>query len=267
MRVLRNILSANCGPARQAFQLSLLFATSALLVSCASKRLLLEPVGPSHSLNRATGGEGRLIVFTSRETYTSGEVDYFHHSSFRITTPDGKPVRYVRNYSDVRDSNPEPVAIAAGLYTIVARSDSAGTVSIPVVVESLKTTEVHLVRDWKPDLAGRDRSDLVLLPNGQPVGWRASVKGHEEIDEAKAKRADAVLKVKLIKSPESFGTVAYSLVEPVAVLRNKTERTFAGQFTVGFKDIAKGVQPGVSNIYLKQVTTDAGLVEWRLLED
>ena len=48
-------------------------------------------------------------------------------------------------------------------------------VSVPVAVETGKTTVLHLERekDWKDVAAGIRSADLVRLPNGQPIGFRA----------------------------------------------------------------------------------------------
>ena len=62
-----------------------------------------------------------------------------------------------------------------GLYVVVAKSETAGTVSIPVVIETGKSAVLHLERekDWMPDLSGARESDLVRLANSQVIGFRA----------------------------------------------------------------------------------------------
>jgi hypothetical protein len=67
------------------------------------------------------------------------------------------------------------VILPKGTYTVVAQSDTSGTVSVPVAIETGRTTVVRLERkkDWKEAPAGIDSDDLVRLPNGQPLGFRA----------------------------------------------------------------------------------------------
>ena len=45
-------------------------------------------------------------------------------------------------------------------------------VSVPVVIESGKTTEVHLNGQWKGP-AGAPQGELVYSPSGFPMGWKA----------------------------------------------------------------------------------------------
>lgn len=237
------------------------------VTSCATQDpVRLEPVGPGGKSASMEGGDGRLLVFSSTEVFSSGDVDYFHHSSYRITVPDGKLIQSVRNYTHDRDSHPELVTLPAGDYVILAKSARAGAVSVPVRVEPFKTTEIHLESGWKPDLNGGDPRDLVLLPTGHPIGWRAAG-SDARIDEKKLRRSDVVVKVQLIQAPDTFGKVAYALVKPLAVLRSRGDQHFNGPFTVGFTNPAGGVAADTSIIYLKKVSLENGHKEWRLVED
>ncbi|MBI3877513.1 MAG: hypothetical protein HY300_16405 [Verrucomicrobia bacterium] len=239
-----------------------------MLAGCATPtRVALEAVGPPSSAVRPDEGTGRLVVHTPREQVTSGEVSYERYTSYNIRKPDGKPFQHVMNFTGPRDERPETVQLPAGQYSVEARAEGVGPVAVPVLIQALKTTEVHLERGWKPDMTGKNNSDLVRLPSGQIVGWRAPVKSAEPLDEHKAARADAIVKVRLVTSPDAVGVLAYALVETVAVIRNNTDQPVRKQFTVGFRDFHKGVPQGVSVIYLKLGKRSDGGTEWLLLED
>ena len=241
-------------------------AAGSIFVGCASERVVLEAVGPASVEARWANGPGKLVVFTEREQYSSAEVTYSRHTGYRVLSPDGKLVTYVRNQTGGHDEAPQAVSLPSGSYVVVGLAQGLGMVKAPVLVQALKTTELHLEPGWKPDVNGRER-DLVRLPNGQIVGWRAPVKSPIPLDEAKAQRADAIVRVKLLQAPDAVGTLAYSLVETVSVIRNNTSHSIAEKFTVGYRDLQHGVPAGVSIIYLKSTRRDGGGNEWRLLED
>jgi hypothetical protein len=83
----------------------------------------------------------------------------------------------VSNSHSPSDGTPALVTLPPGTYHVEARAqDYAGVTTratVPVVVEAGRVTAVHLEGDWKP--AGHPKaSELVRLPNGHAVGWRAS---------------------------------------------------------------------------------------------
>lgn len=238
-----------------------------MLAACATERVMLEAVGPASPGARIEGGPGRLIVFTAREETTSGEVTYHNYTGYRLLTPDGKLVQFVRNQTGGRDGLPDVVSLPPGSYVVEASAERFGAVTVPVMVQAFKTTEVHLRPGWKPDLEGRGKSDVIRLSDGQPVGWRAPVRSPESLDEDKARRADAVVKLKVVQMAETMGAAAYTLVETVAVLRNNSSHPVAARFTVGNRDILKSPPAGVSVQYLKLVPRSSGGFEWFLLED
>lgn len=252
---------------RPALRLGALAFCGLMLVACATERVVLEAVGPASAAARQGNDPGHLVVFTAQESINSGQVTYFLHTSYRVLAPDEKLVMFVRNQLGGRDGKPDTVSLPAGSYLVQASAEGLGPVTVPVVVQSSRTTEVHLQRGWNPSLAGRGMSDLIRLPNGQPVGWRAPGRGSESLDEQRAARADAVVRVKVLQLPETMGTAAYALVETVAVLRNNSSQPVVARFTVGYRDILKGPPPGVSDLYLKLVKHENGRPEWFLLED
>jgi len=255
--------SRACG---EAF-LSLIVAglACAFLSSCAVKPLSLEAVGPINAVARSGDGEGRLVVFTKAEDHSNGDVNYSTPSSYRVLGADGKLFKYVQNRTDMHNVRPELVSLPAGWYTVVATAEDAGLVSIPVLIIALKTTEIHLEHGWKPELKDRSNRDLVRTPGGQIVGWRAPGKSAEPLDEKRAEKADAIVKVKLVRAADVIGTAAYALVETVAVIRNYTDQPIRKTFTVGYRNVHKEIPAETSIIYLKLVKRDSGGFEWQLL--
>lgn len=239
----------------------------AWLAACATERVLLEAVGPVSPGDHAGIGLGRLVVFTAQQQSSSGDVTYQHFTSYRVLDDQGKLVMFVRNESGGRDGNPDSVTLPSGSYLVQAMAEQLGAVTVPVVVQALKTTEVYLRPGWKPDASAQTKSAVIRLPNGQPVGWRAPSRGTDALDEAKAARADAVVKVKVIQLPDTMGTAAYAVVETVAVLRNNSSHAVVARFTLGYRNIQKGPPAGVSVVYLQLVKKENGVLEWFLLED
>jgi hypothetical protein len=64
------------------------------------------------------------------------------------------------------------VALPPGNYVVKARAKDYLLVEVPVVIESSRTTRVHLDDQWVPE-PGTSANQLVAQPNGSPAGWRA----------------------------------------------------------------------------------------------
>lgn len=152
----------------------LLLGVLPLLASCASQSISLAPVGPApQAAGPSVGRSGRLRVFTETEEYDDDDLYYFPHSDYQICTADGKRVRRVWNALDREDENPALVTLPAGHYVIQAAAEFYGLVSVPVEIKPGRTTTVVLQPGWKPNGAFT-ASDLVRLPHGYFVGWRAN---------------------------------------------------------------------------------------------
>src|SRR5262245_65856114 len=116
---------------------STIFAALVLFLnSCATDQqaFVLSAVGPQPGLI-SHGKEGILQVFTATITRNDGGTPYYPHSSYRIYTPDGTFVRFVRNHTTSSDQRPEPVPLTTGDYYIIALSVGCGVVKVHVVLK------------------------------------------------------------------------------------------------------------------------------------
>ncbi len=125
----------------------LLCAGFAAMTGCASdqKVTALAPVGPDSG--RVPGGKvsGYLVVYSDTESpIMNDDVMYYPHTGYKIYDSHGAYVRYVQNHVSASDESPSRVALPAGNYTIRARSEIDGEVSVPVIIRGLSTTVVNL---------------------------------------------------------------------------------------------------------------------------
>ena len=156
----------------------LLLSALPLLVSCALQPIALAPVGPHPAAGAQflpASGEGRLQVFTETdETEVDEDVPFYPHRDYEIYTADGKRFRRVWNHQNREDGTPALVTLPAGEYLVKGAAELYGQVTVPVVVRPGQTTRVVLQPGWKPsgEVAS---SDLVRMPDGYPIGWRAEL--------------------------------------------------------------------------------------------
>ena len=149
-------------------------ANALLFASCApAPTIVHDTVGPAvvHANNADLG----FLMVYSATAWTTGDDDddsrQLKHTDYDINAPDGKLFEHVTN----ADEEPPRVNLPAGNYSVLAQSDTAGTVVVPVVVKTGRTTVLHLERGKDRDIAGDVGSaDLVRLPNGQPIGFRVA---------------------------------------------------------------------------------------------
>ena len=148
-------------------------ASALLLASCASAppTIVHETVGPGPTAVNEEHN-GFLKVYSATEWMAEDDLpSLLKYTNYQIDAADGTVFREVAN----DDQDPTRVILQKGTYTVVSRSDTSGMVSVPVAIETGKTTVLHLERekDWKEVAAGTRSGDLVRLPNGQPIGFRA----------------------------------------------------------------------------------------------
>lgn len=169
-------------------------AASLVFTSCAMnhKPVFLGPVGPAETKPLQSVHEGELEVYTARrqrDVYPN-LVDYVSenrwdmvffkgHTDYTIYTAKNELYRRVRNAHSADDGTPTLVRLPAGIYRVSADAEDYADDIIPVmitveVVPGQKTT-ILLARDWRWIIPPSRREELVTLPNGRPIGWRAEV--------------------------------------------------------------------------------------------
>jgi len=156
----------------------LLLGILPMLASCASQPVALAPVGPRPVAEApfvSASGQGRLQVFTETdETEAGQDVPFYPHRDYEIYTADGRRLKRVWNHQAREDMTPAVVTLPAGAYLVKGDAELYGPVTVPVVIRSGQTTRVVLQPGWKPsgEVAS---SDLVRMPDGYPIGWRADL--------------------------------------------------------------------------------------------
>jgi hypothetical protein len=146
---------------------------AAFFAGCASAPTTVQnTVGPA-AIALHEPSNGYLTVYSATESITSDsdQPAQFVHTDYKIIGHDGSSPRHIANGGE----DPVRVTLRKGAYTVVAQSDTSGTVSVPVAIEASKLTVLHLERDkeWQQASVGTPSRDLVRLPNGQPIGYRA----------------------------------------------------------------------------------------------
>lgn len=162
------------------------------LMGCASSETRVSsPLGPRPGAITSTEPSGALQVFSARqkadsdinfEEFFAGEAalrefDEPAHTDYSLYSKTGEFLRRVQNARDCQDAEPTLLRLPAGHYQVKAEAEGPRcqrtTVIVPVIVEAGRTTRVHLGAPWKPNDSIAE-AEIVHLPNGQPVGWRAT---------------------------------------------------------------------------------------------
>lgn len=144
-----------------------------LLTGCTSTPVVLAPVGPSPAAIDQAGSNGQLVVFSAWEGHTEGNNPvWYQHADYRLYDEHGRRLRYVDNTVGNYERTPRAITLPAGKYLVKAEADDYLQVEVPVVIKAGRTTRVHLDGDWKPPRA-TPGTELVSVPAGYPVGWRA----------------------------------------------------------------------------------------------
>jgi hypothetical protein len=156
------------------FALFLLGIVSVLsLVGCVSTPVAVAPVGPNPYGRKSMVSEGELVVFSRLHACTEGDnPTWYQHSDYRIYNFQGKLVKYVGNSIGEYEQAPLPVTLPPGRYIVRSRARDYLRVEVPVIIKPGQTTNVHLDDNWRSPTDSQE-SELVILPNGNPVGWRA----------------------------------------------------------------------------------------------
>jgi len=151
-----------------------------LLAGCASSQqgLTLAPVGPASTQAAPVVSEnGSLVVYSAYDVTPANQGDYEHrrhYTDYKILNQDGSLLKVVHNDSGSVVREAARVDLPPGSYKVVARANGYGKVTVPVVIEQNQLTTVHLEGggSWQNE-AARSSDQVVRLPDGTIVGWRA----------------------------------------------------------------------------------------------
>jgi hypothetical protein len=88
--------------------------------------------------------QGYLKVYSATDEFNDGGLAYYSHSSYAIYKTDGALFKTVENHVSLSDESPELVALPAGSYLVIARSNRHGDVSIRVAIEAAQLTVLDL---------------------------------------------------------------------------------------------------------------------------
>lgn len=108
----------------------------------------LNAVGPKPGRVQPPGPmQGWLEVYTATTEYNNGGLMYYPHTAYSIQKEHGVFYKRVENRENPVDEKPQLVALPAGTYHVLARSDREGMVRVPVIIKEGRTTVVNLESD------------------------------------------------------------------------------------------------------------------------
>jgi len=116
-------------------QLALCFGGPTVAEAGGKDPLSPGPVTPGNLDYRTELPQGYLKVYSAADKFKDGDAWYFPHSSYLIYTIDGKLFKNVKNHRSGDDEVPEVVALSAGTYTVVARSERDGIGHVVLVIK------------------------------------------------------------------------------------------------------------------------------------
>ena len=159
----------------------ILATLSALALGHASVPLTVAPVGPPAGAGSTTSGPGQLEVFSALKARAAGDDPvWYQHSSYDLYDSHGRRLKHVYNVVGYYEQAPRLITLPAGKYVVKAQAKDYLWVEVPVVIQPGETTRIHLDDAWQPP-PGTASTELVSVPAGYPVGWRAgSVNGTGE---------------------------------------------------------------------------------------
>ncbi len=133
-----------------------------------SDPLSIGAVRPGTLDHRTESAQGYLKVYSATDEFNDGGLAYYSHSSYAIYTIDGELFKTVENHISRSGESPELVALPAGFYLVIARSNRQGDVGIRVVIKAGQLTVLDL------DLGERDGQMVsfarVVALGGQLIG-------------------------------------------------------------------------------------------------
>lgn len=150
----------------------------AMVSGCSTPIALRAPVGPDPFIGVKNGPCGSLRVFTETEIENNVgfEFPYYQRTDYDVYDSTGRRIKHVSdNNLGHFEAVPRTIQLAPGVYRIKAMAavGLGELITVPVVVESGRTTEAHLNGHWQPP-ANTPESQLVRAPAGFAVGWRVA---------------------------------------------------------------------------------------------
>jgi hypothetical protein len=152
-----------------------------LLAGCAAEdRLVLEAIGPAAPGPVLTSpAAGTLVVYSAYETgadFNRRNVAVYSHSDYTVFTSDGTLLQKVHNDTGTIQAGPVAVPLPPGKYSVVARANGYGFVTIPVRIVPQETTVLRLDGGgvW-PGEPAVNPTNAVRLPDGLVVGAKAGI--------------------------------------------------------------------------------------------
>jgi hypothetical protein len=160
------------------FMFSMLIAVGAFLAGCSSMRsdLVLDTAGPMPASAPAGSGSGTLVVYSAGKVnadFNTSDPSRREYSDYKILDADKKLIKRVHNATEDVLEAPVSVELPPGKYCVVARSNSYGMVTVPVIIAPAEQTILHLdgPNAW-PDKSLFNQDNAVRLPDGEVVGWK-----------------------------------------------------------------------------------------------
>ncbi|MGA2174487.1 MAG: hypothetical protein ABSH38_05845 [Verrucomicrobiota bacterium] len=149
------------------------------LAGCATSPVVLAPVGPNPVGRESVASMGALQVFSrvversdDQNQGGDGTSGWPQHADYVIYNLHGKRVKHVGNTVGHYATAPLIVTLPPGRYIVAAEAEGALRVRVPVKIERGRISRIHLDGYWKPPASAR-RDELVSMPAGSFVGWRA----------------------------------------------------------------------------------------------
>jgi hypothetical protein len=154
-----------------------IFALCSALGCAQQKEIPLSTITPASAVPRqpaTDGGLGTLVVYSAWRRTGTDDPDHRVHSSYDVLTDDRKPFLHVQNFVTPMVDDPASVRLSPGKYIVKTRVQRHGFVSIPVVIDSHRTTVLYLDNTTHPEQNERETAETVKLPDGHVIGWASA---------------------------------------------------------------------------------------------
>lgn len=150
----------------------------AMASGCSTPTVLQATVGPNPLAARTVDSDGTLLVYSATEQRSDVgfAFPYNQRTDYTICDSQGNEIQRVFNNNQGHfEPIPKAVRLEPGTYRVKAMAavGLGELLTVPVVIEPGRTTEVHLNGHWKPP-AETPENELVRTPAGFPMGWRAA---------------------------------------------------------------------------------------------